>query len=182
MPNQYFPINVRNFTPKVNLQDTVNADDINALQTEVYNIEYYLNGTTNAQDGMLTSNWSGSFIQQVAPWNSLDDRISNIEAGLVNGAGVSPYFKKAGDAITVSNVVAITVKNVTASNGTNLVEVYDNSNNLGFNLDGNGLPQVGNNAVVYVNSSAYNNIQTAITAAGNAASSNPFNPFLLAGM
>ena len=183
MPNQYFPINVRSFTPKVNLQDTVNADDINSLQTEITNIEYYLNGTADPQNGMLTSNWSGTFTQQSSAWTSLDERISNLEAGLVNGVGSSsPYFKKSGDAISVANQVALTAKNTTTSDGTNLIETYDKNNNLGFAVDGNGVPLVGTSAVLYVNGTAYNTVMSSIAAISDAANANPFNPFLLAGM
>lgn len=184
MPSQYFPINVRTFVPKVNLQDTVNADDVNSLQTEVYNIEYYLNGTSSPQAGMLTSNWTGSFVQRGTAWPSLADRINNIEAGLVNGVttGNSPYFKKSGDVVTVSNAVAIKTKNILATNGTNLIETYDYTNTLGFAVDGAGNPKVGANNVVYVNSTEYNALVASIQAAAEVANGNPFNPFMLAGM
>lgn len=184
MTSQYFPLNVRTFTPKVNLQDTVNADDVNSLQTEVYNLEYYLNGTNIAQEGMLTSTWTGTFTQPSSPWSSLSDRLANIEAGLVNGVTTSnsPYFAKSGDAVTALSTVGITVKNGISSNTNNLVETYTYGNVLGFNIDNNGIPHVGAANVVYVNSSDWNTIQSEITAAAAVASSNPFNPFLLAGM
>jgi len=184
MTSQYFPLNVRTFTPKVNLQDTVNADDVNSLQTEVYNIEYYLNGTSIAQEGMLTSTWTGTFSQPSTPWNSLSDRLANIEAGLVNGVTTSnsPYFSKSGDAVTAISSVGITVKNGISSNTRNLVETYTYGNVLGFNVDNSGIPHVGAANVVYVNSSDWNTIQSEITATAAVASSNPFNPFLLAGM
>lgn len=184
MPSQYFPINVRTFVPRVNLQDTVNADDVNSLQTEVYNIEYYLNGTSTPQAGMLTSNWTGSFVQRGTTWPSLADRINNIEAGLVNGVttGNSPYFKKSGDTVTVSNAVAIKAKNILLTNGTNLVETYDYTNTLGFAVDGAGIPKVGAANVLYVGSADYLALQAALTAVTEVANGNPFNPFLLAGM
>jgi len=103
-----FPTSVRSFTTKVDLQDTILADHINSLQDEVRAIEIALNGTVDATNGLLTSNYTGTFAS-TSSWNSLDERISNIERGLVNGVPTSPYLLKAGDNMTVANVVALTL-------------------------------------------------------------------------
>lgn len=179
MAGQYFPINVRSFTPKVNLQDIVNADDVNSLYTEVYNIEYYLNGTT--ADGMLTSTWTSTFTQPSTPWNSLADRLANIEGGLINGLSNSPYFKKSGDSLTVTSTVGLTAK-AASSSSADLIQTYSSSNTLGFKVDNTGTPKVGTNNVLYVNSADYNAIITSINGATTLASATPFDSFLLAGM
>ncbi len=177
-----FPTTIRQFTPKVDLQDTILADHINALQDEVRAIELTLNGTTDATNGLLTSNYAGTFTATAA-WNSLDDRLSNIEAGLVNGIAISPYVKKAGDSMTVSNAVALTLKNSSATTTSNLFEAYNSSNTLGFALNGSGLPKVGTANVLYVGSTEYNTLNTTATSALNTATDNAsFSPFMLAGL
>jgi|688.fasta_scaffold00177_70 hypothetical protein len=176
-----FPTTVRQFTAKVDLQDTILADHINALQDEVRAIEITLNGTTDATNGLLTSNYSGTF-SSTSTWNSLDDRISNIEAGLVNGLAISPYVKKAGDNMSVSNAVALTLKNTSATTTSNLFEAYNSANILGFALNGSGLPKVGTANVLYVGSSEYTTLDNKAQTALETAESAPFNSFLLAGM
>lgn len=177
-----FPSTIRQFTAKVDLQDTILADHINALQDEVRAIEITLNGTTDATNGLLTSNYTGTFASTTT-WTSLDDRISNIEAGLVNGLAVSPYVKKAGDSMTVSNAVALTLKNSSATVTSNLFEAYNSSNTLGFALNGSGLPKVGTANVLYVGSTEYTSLNTTATSALNTATDNAsFSPFMLAGM
>lgn len=176
-----FPTTVRQFTAKVDLQDTILADHINALQDEVRAIEITLNGTTDATNGLLTSNYSGTF-SPTSTWNSLDDRISNIEAGLVNGLAISPYVKKAGDNMSVSNAVALTLKNTSATTTSNLFEAYNSANTLGFALNGSGLPKVGTANVLYVGSSEYTTLDNKAQTALETAEAAPFNSFLLAGM
>lgn len=177
-----FPSTVKQFTAKVDLQDTILADHINSIQDEVRAIEITLNGTTDASNGLLTSNYAGTFAQ-TASWSSLDDRISNIEAGLVNGLAVSPYVKKAGDSMSVSNNTALTLKNTSATVTANLFESYNSSNTLGFALNGNALPKVGSANVLYVGSTEYNSLNATATSALNTSTDNAsFSPFMLAGM
>lgn len=178
----YFPTRVRPFVAKVDLQDTIAADHINALQDEVRAIELALNGLAEQDsNGMLTSTYSGTFATTTT-WDSLDARLSNIEAGLVNGLAVSPYVKKTGDSISVSNATALTVKNLSTTTTNNLFEARDSSNNLGFALTGAGLPKVNTANVLYVGSSDYNTLNTTANTALALGNANPFDPFLLAGM
>jgi hypothetical protein len=176
-----FPSTIKQFTAKVDLQDPILADHINALQDEVRAIEITLNGTTDATNGLLTSNYAGTF-SATASWSSLDDRISNIEAGLVNGLAVSPYVKKAGDSMSVSNATALTLKNTSATTTSNLFESYNSTNTLGFALNGSALPKVGTANVLYVGSSEYNTLNTTANTALDTANNAPFNAFMLAGM
>jgi hypothetical protein len=111
----------------------------------------------------------------------LSARLANIEAGLVTGVTGSPYFKKSGDSITpASGTVGLSLK--TAAGASNLLETRNAANTLGFRVDFDGLPKVGNNDVLYVGGSAYNSLTTVLTAIETIAKGNRFNPFLLAGM
>jgi len=177
----FFPNSVRPFTAKVDLQDTIVADHINALQDEVRAIELALNGTVDANNGLLSSNYAGTF-GLTATWDSLDQRINNIEAGLVNGVATSPYLRKAGDNMTVSNTVALTLKNSSLNVTANLFESRNASDALGFAISGAGLPKVGTANVLYVGSSEYNTLNTTANSALQTAEAIRFDPFLLAGM
>lgn len=176
-----FPSSVKSFTAKVDLQDTILADHINSLQDEVRAIELALNGTVDASNGLLTSNYTGSFANTTS-WNSLDERITNIERGLVNGIATAPYLLKAGDSMTVANLVALTLKNSSATVSNNLFEAYNSTNTLGFAISGSGIPKVGSANVLYVGSSDYNTLNATATEANETAQAVRFNPFLLSGM
>jgi hypothetical protein len=180
MPSS-FPTSVRSFTTKVDLQDTILADHINALQDEVRAIELALNGTVDATNGLLTSNYVGTF-NASSSWNSLDERITNLERGVVNGVPNAPYLLKAGDNMTVANTVALTLKNSSATTTNNLFESYNSTNTLGFNLNGNAQPKVGTANVLYVGSSEYTTLNTTANEAYATAQAVRFDPFLLAGM
>lgn len=169
-----YPTSVRTFTNKVDIVDTIFADHVNVLQDEVRSLEVSL-GTT-----LLSSTYTGTFAQTTS-WASLSGRLANIETGLVNGVTGSPYFKKSGDSISpVSGSVGLTLK--TTSGSTNLLEARNAANTLRFNVDYDGLPKVNTAAVLYVGSSEYNTITGNIAANSAVANSNPFNPFLLAGL
>lgn len=175
-----FPNSVRSFTPKVDLQDTILADHINVLQDEVRAIELALNGTTDANNGLLTSSYTGSFAT-TASWSSVDDRLSNIERGLVNGVPSSPYFKKSGDSVQpIAGTVGLTIK--TLSGTASIFEARSAANALGFNIDSVGMPKVDSAAVLYVGSAEYNTLNTTANSALETAEAVRFDPFLLAGM
>lgn len=175
-----YPSSVRTFTNKVDLVDTVLADHINALQDEVRALEILL-GATALGTNPLTSNYAGTF-STTATWTSLDERINNIEAGLVNGTGVvSPYVKKTGDSIQpAAGTVGLTLK--TLSGTTNLFESRSSTNALGFNLDSSGLPKVNAANVLYVGSTEYSTLNSTANTALQTAEAIRFDPFLLAGM
>jgi hypothetical protein len=68
---------VKSFTTKVDFTDTVLAAHVNDLQDEVNSLQ--LNLGTFIKTG---SGWVGSFDQVTTAWNTLKDRIANIEYGL----------------------------------------------------------------------------------------------------
>ena len=72
-----YPGSVKTFTAKVDFADTVLAEHVNTLQDEVNALEVNLG--TYIRTG---SGWIGSFDQVTTSWNSLKDRIANIEYGL----------------------------------------------------------------------------------------------------
>jgi hypothetical protein len=72
-----YPSTVKSFTTKVDFTDTVLAEHVNSLQDEVRSLETNL-GTSIATG----SGWVGSFDQVTINWNTVKDRIANIEYGL----------------------------------------------------------------------------------------------------
>lgn len=169
-----FPSQVRTWTPKIDLVNTVFADHVNLLQEEVRAVQ------TSIGIDALTSTWSGAF-SQTPTWTDLGDRLTNIEAGLINGVVGSVYFKKTGDTVTpTAGTVGLALK--TSSGTANLVEARSAANVLNFNVDKDGLPKVASASVVYVGSSDHTALTSATAAAQAQADSNPFVPFLLAGL
>ena len=94
-----FPGSVRPFSSRVDLRDTVLANDVNSLQEEVNAIETAI-GTAANTNKPLASTYTGSFALTTT-WTTLSDRLANIEAGLVNGVGSSSiYATKASPTFT----------------------------------------------------------------------------------
>jgi hypothetical protein len=170
-----FPGATRSFTPKVDLVNTIYADHVNALQEEVGALEDTLGYAT------LTSDYTGSFVATV-DWETLSDRLANIERGLANGVATAPYVRKTGGdtLMATAGTVGLVVKSA-SGNSANLLETRASDNTLGFRVDSNGVPYVGNKAILFVDNSAYadlsTNLQAVITAATTTVS-----PFLLAGI
>ena len=178
MPASY-PSSIRTFTNKVDLVDTVLADHVNALQDEVRALELVL-GATSFGGNPLTSDYTGTF-STTTTWTSLDQRLNNIEAGLVNGVTNSPYVRKVGDSIQPpSGTVGLTLK--TTGGSANLLESLSTTNVLGFNINSAGIPRVGTANVVFVGSTEYNTLNNTANSALATAEAVRFNPFLLAGM
>lgn len=157
-----FPGGNRSFTPRVDLADTVYADDVNSLQEEVRALEVKINGTTpSSGDNMLTSTYAGTFAA-TATWTSLYDRLNNIEAGLVNGWSTSPFIRKAGGDVIqpASGTVGLVVKNVAGT--ADILTTLDSTNTAQFAINYDGKPNVAGAEVLYVGSSAYNTLQSTI--------------------
>jgi hypothetical protein len=179
-----FPSSVRQFTAKVDIQDTILADHVNSLQDEVRAVE------TAIGLGALTSTYTGSFVQS-STWSSLSARLSNIETGLVNGTGLSSTYASlsGGSVITASGQLTGLTLQPANGNLSNIITTKSSSGTTGFNVDYTGNPKVGTYNVLYVNSADYTtltaNVATAVSAANAAtaaAAVNPFSPFLLGGL
>lgn len=177
-----YPDQVKQFTAKLDLVDTVMADHVNVLQDEVKAIESTLGA------GILYSDYTGTFDDVsglVTPWSNLTFRLTNIEHGLVNGVPNAPYVLNAGGSTVAPNgVIGLTMQ--TAAGTSNLFETRASNSTLGFNVNYQGVPKMGTSNVLYVNGSDYNYLLTLIAAAQATADSSKntgtFHPFLLAGM
>ena len=73
----YYPSSVKTFTNRVDFTDTILAEHVNSLQDEVNAIEATLG--TYIKTG---SGWVGSFDQVTTAWDTVKDRLVNIEYGL----------------------------------------------------------------------------------------------------
>jgi hypothetical protein len=96
MPASY-PLSVRPFTTKVNVLDIIDASHPNSLQEEVVAIE----STIGLNPALSTSpSPTGTFVATSTQFNTLNQRLANLEIGVVSDSH-SQYVKKAGnDAIT----------------------------------------------------------------------------------
>ena len=72
-----YPASVKSFTTKVDFTDTVLAAHVNSLQLEVVALQVEL-GT----DVAVGSGWVGAVDFVTTNWNTLKDRLANIEYGL----------------------------------------------------------------------------------------------------
>jgi hypothetical protein len=161
-----YPGSVRNYIARVDLVDTVIADNVNSLQEEIKAVETAL-GTTATNNNPLISTYAGSFAT-TGTWSSIGDRLKNIEAGLISGVANSPYVAiTGGSTITTATNKALVLKTGTGS--LNLLEAYSSSNVLGFNLDSAGLPKVATANVLYVGSTEYNSLVSATSASSTLA-------------
>ena len=165
-----YPTSIRSFATKVDLIDTVIADNVNSLQEEVVAIETTLGSAASSKNPLVSSFGGTTFTTTMngtggLAWATVYDRLTNIENGLLNG-GMSnpPYVPKTGGAtITSSGVVGLTLK---LSTGTlSLLETYTSSNTLMFNITSAGVPRVGTNNVLYVGSTEYTALGTNTTTA-----------------
>lgn len=156
-----YPASVRNYVARVDLVDTVIADNVNSLQEEIKAVETVL-GTTATNNSPLTSTWLTGFSSSVTSWTTLGDRLNNLESGLLYGVTGGPYVAvTGGSTITTSSNKALVLKTGTGSS--NLFEAYSSANAIGFNLDASGTPKVGTSNVLYVNSSDYTTLISSIT-------------------
>jgi len=72
-----YPASVKSFTTKVDFTDTVLAEHVNSLQDEVNSLQANLG--TYIKTG---SGWVGDFDTTTSNWNTLKDRLANMEYGI----------------------------------------------------------------------------------------------------
>jgi hypothetical protein len=152
-----YPTTVRDYSARTDLVDIVVADNVNSLQEEVRAIETAL-GVSTTGTSPLVSTFSGTWSSATTAWGTLGARLLNIEAGLVSGLGAnSPYvIKTGGSQVLTATNVGLSLKTGTGTLA--LLETYTSANVLGFNVTYLGIPRVGTNNVLYVNSSEYNSL------------------------
>lgn len=95
-----YPTTVKSFVTKVDFTDTVLAEHVNSLQLEVTSIETVLG--TSIRTG---SGWVGEFDTVTSSWNTLKDRIANIEYGLKDV--YDEYVSDVGGSVIVSSAVGV---------------------------------------------------------------------------
>jgi hypothetical protein len=72
-----YPASIKSFSTKTDFIDTVLAEHVNTLQEEVNSIQTNLGTLIKTGSG-----WIGSFDVITTNWNTLKDRLANIEYGL----------------------------------------------------------------------------------------------------
>jgi hypothetical protein len=153
-----FPTDTQTFNAKVDLFTTVYANDVNALQDEVFALE------TSLGTGTLVSTYAGTFAATTS-WGTLSLRLANIEAGLVGGVATNTsYVLNAGGSTILppSGTIGLTTKAATGSTA-DLILTKDYLNASGFRVNSAGLPYVGTNAMLYVGSTEYTAITSGVT-------------------
>ena len=101
-----YPASVKSFSTKVDFSDTVLAEHVNSLQEEVNALQ--ANIGTFIKTG---SGWVGDFDQITSSWDTLKDRLANIEYGL--GDVYNDYVSLSGGSTilsTANSTVGLTVK------------------------------------------------------------------------
>lgn len=169
-----YPSSVRAYVARVDLVDTVIADNVNSLQEEVVAIETTLGSAASSKNPLVSVFGSTAFTTTMngannTAWSTVYDRLNNIENGLLNGVPNAPYVARTGGSvIATAGIKGLVLQTVSGS--FNLLESYSSGNSLGFNLDSSGIPKVGTANVLYVGSSDYNTLVSNTTSANSNAS------------
>jgi len=90
-----YPAAVKSFTTKVDFADTILAEHVNTLQAEVNSIQANLGTLIKTGSG-----WVGDFDQVTSNWNTLKDRLANIEYGLADVWNAVPVGGSTGQVLT----------------------------------------------------------------------------------
>jgi hypothetical protein len=90
-----YPAAVKSFVTKVDFTDTILAEHVNSLQEEVNSLQ--ANIGTFIKTG---SGWVGSFDQVTTNWDTLKDRLANIEYGLADVWNAVPVGGATGQVLT----------------------------------------------------------------------------------
>ena len=168
-----YPSSVRAYVPRIDLVDTVIADNVNSLQEEVVALETTLGSAASSKNPLVSVFGSTAFTTTMngannSSWLTVYDRLNNIENGLINGITNAPYVSKAGGStISTASVKGLVLQTVSGS--LNLLESYSSAAVLGFNLDSAGIPKVGTANVLYVGSSDYSALTSSISSANSTA-------------
>jgi hypothetical protein len=90
-----YPAAVKSFVTKVDFADTILAEHVNSLQEEVNSLQANLGTFIKTGSG-----WVGSFDQVTTAWDSLKDRLANIEYGLADVWNAVPVGGATGQVLT----------------------------------------------------------------------------------
>lgn len=129
-----YPTTVKSFTTKVDFTDTVLAAHVNNLQEEVVAVQTEL-GT----DVAVGSGWVGAVDFATTNWNTLKDRLANIEYGLKDV--YDEYVSDVGGSTIIpsgTSVKGLVIK-ATAGQTANLFEAQNSSSTVITKIDSSGL-------------------------------------------
>jgi hypothetical protein len=90
-----YPAAVKSFVTKVDFADTILAEHVNSLQDEVNSLQANLGTLIKTGSG-----WVGEFDQVTSNWNTLKDRLANIEYGLADVWNAVPVGGATGQVLT----------------------------------------------------------------------------------
>jgi hypothetical protein len=112
-----YPSSVKSFTTKVDFTDTVLAEHVNSLQEEVNALQSNIGTLIKTGSG-----WVGSVDFITTNWNTLKDRLANIEYGLKDV--YDEYVSNVGGSVIISSAIGVKslVLRARASQTANLVE------------------------------------------------------------
>ena len=112
-----YPSSVKSFTTKVDFSDTVLAEHVNSLQEEVNALQNNLGTLIKTGSG-----WVGSVDFITSNWNTLKDRLANIEYGLKDV--YDEYVSNVGGSVITSSAIGVKslVVRARASQTANLIE------------------------------------------------------------
>lgn len=110
MPASY-PSAIRVFSAKVNITDIVDASHPNSVQEEVVAIQTTL-GVLPATS--TTPSASGTFTATSTAYATLNQRLANIETGIVADTHTQ-YVKKVNGAVTTASTASAVVRNIHVS-------------------------------------------------------------------
>jgi hypothetical protein len=112
-----YPASVKSFTTKVDFSDTVLAEHVNSLQEEVNSLQTNLGTLIKTGSG-----WVGNVDFVTTSWDTLKDRLANIEYGLKDV--YDEYVSDVGGSVIISSAIGVKglVVRARASQTANLVE------------------------------------------------------------
>lgn len=128
-----YPATVKSFTTKVDFADTVLAEHVNSLQDEVNSLQANLG--TYIKTG---SGWVGEFDTTTTSWDTLKDRLANIEYGLKDV--YDGYVSNLGGSVIVSaeNATKSLVIKSKSGQTANLIEFQTSSSTVVTNVQPDG--------------------------------------------
>lgn len=108
-----YPSSVVTFSTKVDNVTTVYAADPNTIQDEVRAIEQYLGTNPHISGSMASGSYTAT---PNTTFDTVSDRIANVEAGLYKAVSTSYVTKVGGDTITASSasVKGLQIKGATS--------------------------------------------------------------------
>lgn len=172
-----FPPTIAPFIDKIDFEDYVLAAHINTLQNEVVSTQTALGTSILIADYGATA-----WVAPATAYTSLSARINNIERGLINGVPTSPYLPRTGGALSpASGSVGLSVTSAVGTSA-DLLQTKNSSLSTKFRVDSTGQPFVDAKAVLYVDSTEYAAIYSAIAAVASEIPAGSINPLLLSGM